>query len=135
MENANFLRMEAEAILNELNLVNLLKSFGDARIVGSVVLDLIVKRDIDIHVLVQTSNLLSVVNSVYPLLLNFEKIHEVRISDYREEGGIKIGIDVYPGTSDNWSIDIWITNKFETTAFEFMNYLQDQLTPEHRKII
>ncbi|MFX0065950.1 MAG: hypothetical protein ACFFC7_27610 [Candidatus Hermodarchaeota archaeon] len=42
---------------------------------------------------------------------------------------------VTEGTSDNWSIDIWITNKSETTGFEFVNYLQNHLTPEHRTIM
>ena len=37
--------------------------------------------------------------------------------------------------SGNWSIDIWVTDKPEETAFEFVDCLKQKLRPEYRKAI
>lgn len=128
------LKREAEGIVEELNLLGLLTAYGDARIVGSVALDLIVKLDIDIHVLVRNEDLLEVTNGIYRKLLNHDRVREVRISDYRDQG-VKLGIDSYPGVSGNWSIDIWVTNKVEETGFEMIERLRGEMSMEHRKNI
>jgi hypothetical protein len=125
---------EAYAIITELSLLELLRRFGDARLVGSVPLDLIVKLDIDIHVLVSNRELLITVDSIYHRLLENEQIREVRISDYRPEG-VKIGIDSYPGVSGDWSIDIWVTSQVEYTGFSFLDRLERELLPGHRSTI
>lgn len=129
------LKHEAMDIVEELHLMEVFLPYVEARIVGSVALDLIVKLDIDIHVLVETPNLLGVVNMIYPELLSNENVSEVRISDFRDKGGVKLGIDSYKGISGDWSIDIWITNNSETTGFRELDYLREMITPEHREII
>jgi hypothetical protein len=45
------LRREAEEIIARLGLLEMLRSYGRAEVVGSVALDLVVRRDIDIHLL------------------------------------------------------------------------------------
>jgi hypothetical protein len=129
------LRQEAEGIIRELGLLELLNRYGDARVVGSVALDLIVKLDIDIHLLVAADDLLAVVDSVYHQLLDRPRVREVRITDYRAEGAVKIGIDRHPGPSGTWSLDLWITNRIETTAFATVERLRRELRPDHRRAI
>jgi len=131
----NVLKLEADKILHELELLDLLNGYGEARAVGSYALDLIVKRDVDVHLLVQTPDLLSVVDAIYHQLLEHEHVHEVRISDHRARGGVKIGIDSYPGKSGDWSIDIWVTDRLETTGFTLVDRMQGELTPERREAI
>jgi catabolite regulation protein CreA len=58
------LKREAERIIEELDLLRLLSAYGEARIVGSVALDLIVKLDIDIHLLVDDPDVLEVANGI-----------------------------------------------------------------------
>ena len=58
------LKAEAESVIEELGLLGLLRGYGRAGVVGSVALDLIVKRDIDIHLLVEGRDLLKVVDGV-----------------------------------------------------------------------
>jgi hypothetical protein len=128
------LTQEAHTIIKELSLLEMLRRYGDARLVGSVPLDLIVKLDIDIHVLVSNRDLLNTVDSIYHRLLENEQIREVRISDYRPDG-VKISVDSYPGTSGDWSIDIWITSQVETTGFSFVEHIQRELLPVHRSAI
>ena len=132
----NILKTEAEGIIRELQLLDLLAQYGEVRVVGSVVLDLIVKLDIDIHVLVAAENgLLNVVDPIYHQLLDYQHVREVRITDYRKQNAIKIGIDVYPGASGDWSIDIWITDRPEETAFEYVERLKQDIQSEHREAI
>jgi len=129
------LKREAEAIIADLGLLEVTRQHGRAEVVGSVALDLIVKLDIDIHLLVDTPDLLAVTDRVYHRLLDHPCINEVRISDYRADGGVKIGIDAHRGPSGAWSIDIWITDRAETTAFEYTRNLLGRLTPAHRSAI
>ncbi len=128
------LKHEAERIIEELDLLRLLSAYGEARIVGSVALDLIVKLDIDIHLLVDNQDILEVVNGVYNCLLTYENVPEVRITKIPGHG-IKIGVDKYPSDSGDWSIDILVTNNPNSTAFDSVERLRASLTPEQRETI
>jgi len=128
------LRDEAFAVIGELNLLDILKEQGETELVGSVALDLIVKPDIDFHLLTKDPDLLGKVNEVYSILLEHQKISEIRISDYRPEG-VKIGIDQFPGENRSWDIDIWISDKSESIAFEQTKTILSKLTVENRRII
>lgn len=135
MRTAQPLRNEAQAIIDRLALLEMLGQFGEARLVGSVALDLIVKLDIDFHLLTDQEDLFATAWVISRTLLEHEEIKEFRLTDYRHEGGLKIGIDRYPGPSGDWSIDIWVTNRRETTAFTFTDRLLRELTAEHRQAI
>ncbi|MCW4050674.1 MAG: hypothetical protein NWE89_13165 [Candidatus Bathyarchaeota archaeon] len=125
------LNTEAHGILKETGLLEILSTYGRAEVVGSVALDLIVKLDIDIHVLVENPELIETVNMIYPRLLEHPNIAEMRISDYRPDG-VKIGVDRYPATSGDWSIDIWVTNKIESTAFQYVLETTTRLDEKNR---
>ncbi len=103
--------------------------------VGSVALDLIVKPDLDLHLLIDAEDLMPTVHAVSDYLLEQPKVREVRITDWRSENGIKIGVDAYPAPSGNWSIDIWITNDRRTTAFDFVQQMNAELTDAQRHTI
>jgi hypothetical protein len=131
----SLLKREAEQIIADLDLMAILQPHGEARVVGSVALDLIVKLDLDLHLVVPRPDLLAVTDAVYHRLLDYEGVREVRISDYRSIHGVKIGIDEYAAPSGTWSIDIWITDHPETGGFELTERLRRELTPEHRQAI
>jgi len=128
------LREEALGIVSELGLLGTLGRHGRAELVGSVALDLIVKLDIDIHLLVEGRDLYSVVNQIYPELLRHPKLDEVRITDYKD-GSVKIGVDKYTSASGAWSIDLYITNRPEMTAFSYVYELRDRLDEDARGAI
>jgi hypothetical protein len=130
------LKVEAEKIVTDLNLLSILKKFGDARIVGSVELDLIVKLDIDIHILLKKkSDLDANLFKISKELLDIDLITEIRISDFRGEDSFKVTIDNISSTSGNWSIDFWITKSEKTTAFNKMEEIKQKLNPESRSDI
>jgi len=128
------LKEEATGIIEELGLLRSLRSFGRAEVVGSVALGLIGKLDIDIPLLVDDADLVGVVNRIYPKLLEHGLVSEVRISDYRPQG-VKIGINRVPAKSGIWSIDLWVTDKLEETAFSYVQEMLNSLTGNHREII
>jgi hypothetical protein len=128
------LKREAEGIIEELDLLRLLSAYGEARIVGSVALDLIVKLDIDIHLLVDNPDVLEAVNRISNSLLTYENVPEVRITKIPGHG-IKVGVDRYPSGSGDWSIDILVTNDPNSTAFDSVERLRASLTPEQRETI
>lgn len=132
---SNCLKAEAEAIIRDLDLLELLRPHGDARIVGSVALDLVVKPDIDIHLLSITDDLMSVAVAVRQSLLGKAGVENIRLSDYRDRGGLKVGIDSYPGRLADWSIDLWVTNDHETTGFALVDRLARRLPEENRRAI
>ena len=134
MHEQTALRKEAIEIMERLHLIRLLERYGEARVVGSVVLELIVKLDLDVQVHITGHPLMAAMNAISNELLDNQEIREVRISDYRPRG-IKIGIDRCPGPSGNWTIDIWLTTDRSTTAFEKTEMLLPRLTSDKREII
>ncbi|MHB9108356.1 MAG: hypothetical protein ACYDCO_14975 [Armatimonadota bacterium] len=127
------LREEAEAIIRELALLDILGRFGQARLIGSVALDLIVKRDIDLHLLT-SEDLFAIADRLYCELLEREEIVKVTICDYRPNG-VKIGVDAYPGPTGAWDIELFLTNRVEATGFALADRLCRELTSEHRHAI
>jgi hypothetical protein len=128
------LKAEAEGIIEELGLLGMLRDYGRAGVVGSVALDLIVKRDIDVHLLVEGRDILEVVDGVYRVLLD-RGVREVRVTDFRDRGAVKLGIDSYTGDSGDWSIDIWVTDRPETLGFGLVETLLGALNEERREAI
>ena len=135
MDGQSKLKSEAEAIIEDLGLLELLAPFGEARVVGSVALNLIVKLDIDIHLLIRDGSTEDVADRVYCELAAHDRVTKAHVHDYRSQGGLKVGIDAYPGESGDWSIDIWVTDKPETVGFNLVDRLSRNLTADDRKAI
>lgn len=133
-EASTSLRTEALEVIQDLSLMERLRPFGQTYLVGSVAMDLVVKPDIDLNVLVKEPDLLVSANAIYPRLLECRGIHHVRISDYRPEG-VKIGIDGYPGPIMAWDIDIWVTNDTSTLKHALVERINRELDPERRQAI
>ena len=135
MDHSTALRKEALEVVNELRLLEMLEPFGEARLVGSVALDLVVKPDIDIHLLLKGEDVMSATKEIAGLLIVEEKVSEIRISDNLVNDSLKIGIDCFSGTLSDWSIDIWITTDASTTGFGSTEAYKKNLNPELREDI
>ena len=134
-EASRQLKAEAEQIVRGLHLLECLSQYGRAEIVGSVALDLVVKRDVDIHVIIKSTSPLWVCDEVFRRLLRHRCVKSVHYTDYRDRGGIKVGVDSFPGPSGPWSIDVWITDNPTIAGFALLQDLQARLTPEMREAI
>ncbi|MBD3405421.1 MAG: hypothetical protein GF411_04690 [Candidatus Lokiarchaeota archaeon] len=122
--------------MKTLDIMDYLNSYGDARIVGSVALDLIVKLDLDVHVLLLLKSPMDLALELIPILLSRDGVGEVRLTDYRDSSeGLKISVDSYLGKSGTWSLDIWLTEKVYTTGFLDVLRLSHRIDSTTRKII
>jgi len=135
MDHSTALRKEALEVVDELRLLEMLEPFGEARLVGSVALDLVVKPDIDVHLLLKSGDALSATKEIVELLIIEDKVGEIRISDYLENDSLKIGIDCFSGNLSDWSIDIWITTNASSTGFEDIETYKKNLSPDKREVI
>ena len=135
MDTSTVLRDEAFQIIEAFGFLEMLGQYGDARLVGSVALDLVVKPDIDFHLVIDKSDVVNVAESIMGSLIADERILEIRVSDYLEKDSLKIGIDSLPGRSADWSIDIWITSDVSTTGFEDTERIRSLLNEDNREKI
>ncbi len=135
MDTSKVLRDEAFEIIEELGFLVMLGQYGDARLVGSVALDLVVKPDIDFHLFIARSDVVNVAESIKSSLIADERIRDIRVSDYLENDSLKIGIDSLPGRSAEWSIDIWITSDISTAGFEETDRIMGLLNEDNRNTI
>lgn len=135
MENGSTLVQEAKKIIADLDLVQTLEQYGEPRLVGSVALDLVVKRDIDLHVLVDADDLSVVGDQICQELKSKHGLSDISVFYDRAKYGVKLSIKDYPGITGAWMIEVWITDWIENTQFAFTELLQRTLTPEQREII
>lgn len=136
MANVTSLHEEALLIVEELALLDRLEPFGTVQLVGSVALDLVVKPDIDIHLLLDDSqDVLTAAREIFGMLITHPEIDELRITDYLEIHSLKLGIDRYPGNLSDWSIDLWITSDVTTTGFQDLEEFREKLDENKKHII
>lgn len=133
------LQKEANEILSDLQLVELLKKYGRLKIVGSLALGLMSWKDIDLLVETKPSynDCLEVVNYLFKI----KKVYNLHLQDFRKSvfidrpKGIYIGIKYLNGKTkdDLWKIDVWFmeTSKTEQT----LDFVKENLTNDTRKII
>ncbi len=126
---------EAKQIITDLDLVTILSNYGETRLVGSVALEMVVKRDIDLHVLVETEELQAVAEKICVELKEHHGVEDITVFHDRSKYGIKLTINDYPGETGEWIIEIWITDWFENTEFAFTELLQRTLTLKQRETI
>lgn len=135
MTDHHLLVDEAKKIISDLDLLKMLEQYGETRLVGSVALEMIVKRDIDLHVLVDTEDLAAVAEKISLELMKNHNIKDVVVFRDRSKYGVKLSIHDFPGETGPWLIEIWITDWIENTQFAFTELLQRTLTHKQRDII
>lgn len=122
--------IEALDIIEKLKLIDLLNSYGRVEIVGSVAADLILDRDIDIHILTDY-NIHEISEITIGFIKTYHNISEIKVESYEDKESICVTIVNY----NNWNIEIWISNNINYVGFELKKELEKLLTDEKRKII
>lgn len=129
--NSDSLQNEAINIESELGIINFLSNFGRAEIVGSVANDLIVNKDIDIHLLTN-NNVDDVAQKFIGFLEYIKEIRSIKIEDYKlEKKSVCVVIDNY----NNWNIEVWITTDINYTGFKMKEELKKRLDDDKRDTI
>jgi hypothetical protein len=136
----------AGKVLTDLNMLDLLKEIGTTRIIGSMALNLMVWRDIDIEVIVQDPQKDLLKDIITKLIekslrrIDFSIIdNRAREKEHLPQGiylGIKYtGPDVasYESISNNdkiWKIDIWFLKEENSQGAKATQQIKEKLTDE-----
>ncbi len=139
MENSP-LKQEAVSLIEQLELFTNMQPYGKATLVGSVALDLIVKRDIDIHIVSSNPALLAQATAIAQQALKNPLVKQVRLKKYHEippsgAQAVLITLEECAGFTGPWSINLWLTTDISATGIEKTKKLQELLTAPQRKII
>lgn len=130
--------IKALEILSEMGLLEFLTdNFGETHVVGSVELDLMVWRDIDIEVIATNKPTKENAISVAGFIYKNEHVRRVTPIDYTDGDGVKKPKGQYVGAEyvengNKWKLDVWLLDKQSSRSFEVTNTLKGKITPENR---
>lgn len=123
------LKEEALEIVDNIGIINYLNNYGRVEVVGSVALDLILNKDIDIHLLTNYNRDQVCKNTIQ--FLNSHQIYDIRIEEYKSKYSNCIIINY----CNDWNIEIWISNNENYVGFKLKEDLEKLLNNETRCII
>lgn len=125
---------DAKDCLDRLELMDRLREYGKPHLVGSVALRLIVRLDIDVHVLVPEDTLPGAAFDVAREILVYHELGVVNVMNFMFHGAMKVTVP-YRSLSGIWNIDIWLTSRRRELGVSGIRKLKRELDDEHRKII
>ncbi|MBI2022185.1 hypothetical protein HYS93_04905 [Candidatus Daviesbacteria bacterium] len=145
------LQKDAYKVLEKLQLMELLKNFGEPKIVGSLSLGLMTWRDIDLETVCKELKKEYIAAIVATLISNFDRRIDFGMIDNRLKEhfiipkGMYIGckyfgedipVEELKGSNPNvWKIDMWFGLKGDNQGFQKTEEIKSKLTKEKRRII
>lgn len=141
-DKQNAMQAEGARLLESLNMLSDLAEFGTVQVQGSFLYGLMVKRDIDIYVLINEYDLGKVAEYARKLIVS-EKIGKTSVDNMRMErvpiqgvpNGHYLGLNV-PFEGSMWNFDIWFVR--EDDLIDQANFplgWETKLTQEQKDII
>jgi len=132
---------EARGVLRRLGLMKMVRQAGRAWLVGSVPLKLIVKPDIDVHVLVgedarpgPEAPEMDAAMTIARALLERCCVRKLDILRFLFRNSVKIGFDQRVGRR-TWHVDVWVTSDPENLGVGPTRWVRRRLTPGLRRAI
>ena len=132
---------EAMGLVRRLGLMKVVRAVGKAWVVGSVPLKLIVKPDIDVHVLVGEDERpgpdrpeVDAALKITRDLLERCGVRKLDVLRFLFRSAVKIGFDVRLPTR-TWHIDVWVTRDPENLGVKPTRWVRRRLTPALRRAI
>lgn len=153
LDKSKKIQKEAQDVLKTLDLINLLSSYGKPEVIGSVALELMTWRDIDIEVVVENLSHNILAEVVSNLLKKSFRRLDFAVIDNRVRFGqnsktpksLYIGMkyfgddipnDQLLGANPNiWKIDIHFLLEQDSQGKQKTNEIRKKLTKDNRKII
>ena len=137
----NTIKSEANTILQEKGLMNILLRFGKPHISGSYSLDLMIWRDLDIYLEVETFSesahfsLGEKINAaLHPVKMSFR--NELLGKTKGLPSGLYWGVYLGNERAGAWKIDIWMVHTEECgRLLKYCTDIQTRLTEDYRRII
>jgi len=138
---SKLIKSQADKLLENWNLLNYLNKYGDAYSVGSVALDLMTWRDIDLEVICEKEPSKNDAIDVARYLFNIDGFRKVSPIDYSDGDGIKkpkglyIGAEYIDLDKNKWKVDVWLLATSLARTKEKTEEIRNDLTPEYKEII
>ena len=132
---------EARGLLRRLGLMRMVREVGRAWLVGSVPLKLIVKPDIDVHVLVGEDEApiaetpeVDAALAIARGLMERCGVRKLDILRFLFRRAVKIGFEQRVGDR-TWHVDVWVTSDPENLGTRPTRWVRRRLTPALRRAI
>jgi len=128
-------------LLRRLGLMRMVREVGRAWLVGSVPLKLIVKPDIDVHVLVSADDTplaeapeVDAALTIARGLMERCGVRKLEVLRFLFRRAVKVGFDQRVGER-TWHIDVWVTSDRENLGTGPTRWVRRRLTPALRRAI
>ena len=132
---------EAMGLVRRLGLMKAARAVGEAAVVGSVPLKLIVKPDIDVHVLVPEGEPAAPDRPEVDAALTIARdliercgIRKLEVLRFLFRSAVKLGFEVRL-PQRTWHVDVWVTSDPENTGVRPTRWVRRRLTPTLRRAI
>lgn len=135
------IKEDADRILNDSTLHEILKKYGEPKIVGSYSYNLMMNPDIDIHLYVKELSREKAVKLLNELIEqdyfdNYSLIDWVRNRDDRWSKGYYVGLKkIVSGHDKKWKIDIWQLVEDTPGSLEYQKLMKEKLNNKPRSLI
>ncbi len=144
------LQKEAKSVLGELDLLPLLSKYGSPKIIGSMDLGLMTRRDIDIEIIVNDFGKKELNQIVQTILEKPLPRIDFTLMDNSDKNSLEIPrglflwikysgnnklISKYTNISIAWTIDCWFLKEEYADAGKVTKEIKEKLTPETKRII
>lgn len=149
-QNQEKLQSEAKQVLKELEILSVLSTLGESQIIGSVALEVMTRKDIDIEIITENVSKQDIADIVKLLAakplprIDFTVMDNGKGESENLPKGIYIGIK-YAGKDkliekyrDNpmvWQIDCWFVDKENARGSKTTNEIKQKLTSDLRQTI
>ena len=134
LERAAKKKVQAEKILNELNLIEKWETVGNCFLVGATAYDLIVTPDIDLETFSERPNPQTIMTELALLTQNTNVI-ELKYRDYtRTDFNGHYFKLIYQAEEMEWNIDMWLFSSDRSGALsrDLVPFMKDNVTEEAR---
>jgi len=128
------LHADAYSCLSRLDLMEALREYGRPHLVGSVPLQLVVRLDIDVHVLVPKDSLPDAAIDVARTIFLGRELGVVNIMNFTSCESMKVTV-ACRGLAGIWNVDVWLTSRRREMGVSELRKLRPELTDERRKVI
>jgi hypothetical protein len=143
LSKSNQIKADADKLLAESNLVEILSLYGDVKFVGSYPLNVMLRSDLDVYAITKENNrekMLEIVQKIFASNY-FDEICFANWNDFEidNEVGIK-GYYIQPFVTigeNRWKLDVWLMteDQFKPYTEEFLELIKDDPNEEKRLAI
>lgn len=141
LTKSNQIKSDAEKLLEESKIAEILSMYGDVKFVGSYPLNVMLRPDLDIYAIGENNRekMLDIIQKIF-VSNYFDEICFSNWVEFNQDQNLHSGyyIQTLATIGENrWKLDIWLMpeSQFKTYTEEFLELIKDDPNEEKRLII